>query len=98
MDICPWTLNILDLNINQASISPTTTRINLVQSTSSRSEVTVDIFKLGTVFESDEDAYAFYTKYAKLFGFSVRKDWVNRSKVHGRVVLRKFTCSKGHWR
>ncbi|KAK4403573.1 protein FAR-RED IMPAIRED RESPONSE 1 [Sesamum angolense] len=48
-------------------------------------------------FESDEQAYRFYNKYAELVGFSVRKDWVNRSKVHGRVMSRKFTCSRqGH--
>ncbi|EEF51433.1 conserved hypothetical protein [Ricinus communis] len=55
------------------------------------------ILKVGTGFESDEHAYNFY-KYARLVGFSVRKDWVNRSKVHGLVVSRKYTCSKEGYR
>ncbi|KAL3837709.1 hypothetical protein ACJIZ3_022300 [Penstemon smallii] len=51
----------------------------------------------GLEFDSDEQAYSFYNRYAELAGFSVRKDWVNRSKVHGRVMSRKFTCSRqGH--
>lgn len=93
MDISPQTSNSLDLNTNQASIGSNGTHVNASQSTS------LEVLKVGTVFESDEDAYVFYTKYAKLLGFGVRKDWVNRSKVHGRVVSRKFTCSKeGHRR
>lgn len=55
------------------------------------------VLKLGMEFVSDEQAYGFYSRYAELVGFSVRKDWVNRSKVHGRVMSRKFTCSRqGH--
>lgn len=55
------------------------------------------LLKLGMEFVSDEQAYGFYSRYAELVGFSVRKDWVNRSKVHGRVMSRKFTCSRqGH--
>ncbi|KAL6127759.1 hypothetical protein ACLB2K_071122 [Fragaria x ananassa] len=56
------------------------------------------VVKVGTEFESDEHAYSCYNKYAKLVGFNVRKDWVNRSKVHGQVVSRKFTCSKEGYR
>ncbi|XP_073019547.1 protein FAR1-RELATED SEQUENCE 5-like [Primulina eburnea] len=56
-----------------------------------------EVLKLGMEFVSDEQAYGFYSRYAELVGFSVRKDWVNRSKVHGRVMSRKFTCSRqGH--
>ncbi|PPD84392.1 hypothetical protein GOBAR_DD18671 [Gossypium barbadense] len=54
--------------------------------------------EVGIEFESDENAYRFYNKYARLSGFSVRKDWVNRSKIHGQVVSRKFTCSKEGYR
>ncbi|RZC02438.1 Retrovirus-related Pol polyprotein from transposon TNT 1-94 [Glycine soja] len=45
-------------------------------------------------FESDDDAYRFYNKYARLLGFNVTKDWINKSKVYGKVVCSKFTCSK----
>ncbi|XP_073118902.1 protein FAR1-RELATED SEQUENCE 9-like [Henckelia pumila] len=55
------------------------------------------VLKLGMEFVSDEQGYGFYSRYAELVGFIVRKDWVNRSKVHGRVMSRKFTCSRqGH--
>ncbi|KAL7108430.1 hypothetical protein ACP275_06G111700 [Erythranthe tilingii] len=86
--------NNLDLNLEQECRSPKSSNINGVQS--SRSSVN-EVLKIGTEFESDEQAYRFYNKYAELVGFSIRKDWVNRSKVHGRVMSRKFTCSRqGH--
>ncbi|EPS60740.1 hypothetical protein M569_14066, partial [Genlisea aurea] len=36
--------------------------------------------RLGTEFDSDDQAYAFYSKYAEIAGFCVRKDWFNRSQ------------------
>ncbi|XP_051121715.1 protein FAR1-RELATED SEQUENCE 5-like isoform X2 [Andrographis paniculata] len=86
--------NNLDLNVEHESRSPRSSNAKgFHPGCSSRREV----LKLGSEFESDEQAYRFYTKYAELAGFSVRKDWVNRSKVHGRVMSRKFTCSRqGH--
>ncbi|KAL6123265.1 hypothetical protein ACLB2K_075787 [Fragaria x ananassa] len=66
---------------------------------SSTNDHSIDaVVKVGTEFESDEHAYSCYNKYAKLMGFNVRKDWVNRSKVHGQVLSRKFTCSKEGYR
>ncbi|XP_052477364.1 protein FAR1-RELATED SEQUENCE 5 isoform X1 [Gossypium raimondii] len=90
----------LDLNVEQECRSP---KVNHVDSTHSNlpSKVETDadgVLRVGIEFESDEHAYRFYNKYARLSGFSVRKDWVNRSKIHGQVVSRKFTCSKEGYR
>jgi len=52
------------------------------------------VLGIGMEFESDDDAYRFYNKYAWLLGFNVTKDWINKSKVYGKVVCSKFTCSK----
>ncbi|PIN11928.1 hypothetical protein CDL12_15471 [Handroanthus impetiginosus] len=88
------TSNNLDLNVEQDCRSPKPSNVNgFLSGRSSKHEV----LRLGTEFESDEQAYGFYNRYAELVGFTVRKDWVNRSKVHGRVMSRKFTCSRqGH--
>ncbi|KAH8492442.1 hypothetical protein H0E87_021848 [Populus deltoides] len=90
----------LDLNLDQDCRSLNFALVNSSQfSNSSKDGVNIGgVLKIGTEFESDEHAYRFYNKYAKTVGFSVRKDWVNRSKVHGLVVSRKFTCSKEGYR
>ncbi|KAE8022493.1 hypothetical protein FH972_008288 [Carpinus fangiana] len=90
----------LDLNMEQDCRSPKFVHSNsTLSSLSLNDEASKDaVLKIGTEFESDEHAYKFYNKYARLVGFSVRKDWVNRSKVHGQVVSRKFTCSKEGYR
>uniref|UniRef100_A0A803PS07 Protein FAR1-RELATED SEQUENCE n=1 Tax=Cannabis sativa TaxID=3483 RepID=A0A803PS07_CANSA len=101
MDIQLKTSNDLDLNVEQDNRSQKVAHASCsTHSTfSSKDEVGVDsILQIGTEFDSDEHAYKFYNKYARLVGFSVRKDWVNRSKVHGQVVSRKFTCSKEGYR
>ncbi|XP_022890310.1 protein FAR1-RELATED SEQUENCE 5-like [Olea europaea var. sylvestris] len=87
--------NNLDLNVEHDARSPKLLDVNSVQLSNSAEH---ELLKLGAEFESDEEAYSFYTKYAELVGFSVRKDWVNRSKVHGRVMSRKFTCSRQGYR
>ncbi|OMO69105.1 hypothetical protein COLO4_29258 [Corchorus olitorius] len=53
---------------------------------------------LGMGFESEDHAYEFYNTYAGRVGFSVRKDYVNRSKVDGAVVSRRFTCFREGFR
>ncbi|CAA0830788.1 Protein FAR1-RELATED SEQUENCE 5 [Striga hermonthica] len=84
----------LDLNVEQDCRSPKPSNANGLPSNGSSK---YEQLRLSMEFESDEQAYRFYNKYAELAGFSVRKDWVNRSKVHGRVMSRKFTCSRqGH--
>ncbi|KAJ6764410.1 PROTEIN FAR1-RELATED SEQUENCE 12-LIKE [Salix koriyanagi] len=90
----------LDLNLDEDCSSLSFALVNSSQfSNSSKDGVNRGgVLKIGTEFESDEHAYISYNKYAKTVGFSVRKDWVNRSKVHGLVVSRKFTCSKEGYR
>ncbi|KAG6429521.1 hypothetical protein SASPL_107573 [Salvia splendens] len=84
--------NHLDLNVDCPS-----PKLSNVNGVCSRRSLKHDVLKLGTEFDSDEQTYRFYHMYAELVGFSVRKDWVNRSKVHGRAMSRKFTCSRqGH--
>ncbi|KAK6936413.1 FAR1 DNA binding domain [Dillenia turbinata] len=96
MDSGPQASHNLDLNIDQASCSP---NVACQSSPFVKGEANGDVvLGIGMEFESDEHAYNFYNKYAGLVGFSVRKDWVNRSKVHGKVVSRKFTCSKEGYR
>lgn len=92
------TSNELDLNVEQGSRSPKVVNASL-STLSSEDNANVDgILRIGTEFESDEHAYRFYNRYAKLLGFSVRKDWANRSKIHGQVVSRKYTCSREGYR
>lgn len=96
-DVEPQTSNDLDLNVEQnCCSSPNVGHANDVQFCFPSSANTV--LGIGMEFESDDHAYRFYNKYATLVGFNVRKDWVNRSKVHGQVVSRKFTCSKEGYR
>ena len=46
-------------------------------------------------FESEEHAYKFYNTYAGFVGFSVRKEWVNKSKKdHKTMLSRKLVCLK----
>ncbi|XP_052196221.1 protein FAR1-RELATED SEQUENCE 5-like [Diospyros lotus] len=54
--------------------------------------------KLGMGFDSEDHAYEFYNSYAGQVGFSVRKDYVNRSKVDGAVASRRFTCFREGFR
>lgn len=100
VDVRPETSNKLDLNVEQNCSSPRVIHANGAQHNhlSANKPSTSSVLGIGTEFESDEHAYRFYNRYARLLGFSVRKDWVNRSKVHGQVVSRKFTCSKEGYR
>ncbi|KAJ4956859.1 hypothetical protein NE237_013642 [Protea cynaroides] len=54
-------------------------------------------FEFGLEFESEEKAYDFYNGYAGKVGFSVRKDWLNKSK-NGIVQSRRYCCSKEGYR
>ncbi|XP_044323538.1 protein FAR1-RELATED SEQUENCE 5 isoform X1 [Triticum aestivum] len=43
-------------------------------------------------FETEDDAYAFYNRYAEHVGFSVRRSYKKRK--HGVIVSRIFVCSR----
>ncbi|XP_027172238.1 protein FAR1-RELATED SEQUENCE 5-like [Coffea eugenioides] len=49
--------------------------------------------ELGMEFNSEEDAYKFYNKYAFKMGFSVRKDYLNKDK-DGVTTSRRYSCCK----
>lgn len=98
MDIRLQTADELDLNLEHESCIPKGICVTPA-SLSSKEEASTDgVLKIGTEFESDEHAHRFYNRYARVLGFRVRKDWVNRSKIHGQVVSRKFTCSREGYR
>ncbi|XP_014514273.1 protein FAR1-RELATED SEQUENCE 5 [Vigna radiata var. radiata] len=100
VDVGPQMSNNLDLNVEQNCCSPIIAHAIDNQSCPPSKSVhsTNTVLGIGAEFESDDHAYRFYNKYATLVGFNVRKDWINRSKVHGQVVSRKFTCSKEGYR
>ncbi|KAK2661581.1 hypothetical protein Ddye_000155 [Dipteronia dyeriana] len=61
-------------------------------------EVTYVIPKVGMEFESEDQAYKCYSRYAVLEGFSIRKDFVNKSRINGAVVSRRYTCYRQGYR
>ncbi|KAM3325842.1 hypothetical protein P3S67_000967 [Capsicum chacoense] len=54
--------------------------------------------KLGMEFDLDEDRFNYYNEYAATIDFSVRKEYANKSKAHGYITSRKFTCYKKGYR
>ncbi|KAD7477614.1 hypothetical protein E3N88_00750 [Mikania micrantha] len=48
--------------------------------------------RVGMVFNTLDEAFIFYQKYAKLAGFTVRK--TTQSSIHGIVTKKYFVCSK----
>lgn len=69
-----------------------------VEANSSNSSVTDGVPRLGMGFDSEDLAYEFYNAYAGRVGFSVRKDYVNRSKIDGAVASRRYTCFREGFR
>ncbi|KAA8548181.1 hypothetical protein F0562_004558 [Nyssa sinensis] len=69
-----------------------------VEAELTNSSVIDGVPKLGMGFDSEDHAYEFYNAYAGQIGFSVRKDYVNRSKVDGAVASRRFTCFREGFR
>ncbi|XP_071921737.1 protein FAR1-RELATED SEQUENCE 5-like [Coffea arabica] len=58
------------------------------------SKLTEDkISELGMEFNSEEDAYKFYNKYAFEMSFSVRKDYLNKDK-DDVITSRRYSCCK----
>ncbi|XP_043693067.1 protein FAR1-RELATED SEQUENCE 5-like [Telopea speciosissima] len=50
---------------------------------------------IGMQFDQDNEAYEFYNSYRGRLGFSVRKDYINKSKKDKNVTTsRRFVCSK----
>ncbi|XP_058785000.1 protein FAR1-RELATED SEQUENCE 5-like [Vicia villosa] len=49
---------------------------------------------LGMEFLSEAEAYEFYNKYSKGFGFGIRREYSNKSRIDGVLTSRRFTCFK----
>ncbi|KAF5960661.1 hypothetical protein HYC85_001870 [Camellia sinensis] len=49
---------------------------------------------LGMEFPSEEAVYEFYNEYGRIVGFSIRRDYCNKSKKDGVMTSRKFVCYK----
>jgi len=45
-------------------------------------------------FDSEVAAYEFYNEYSKRIGFGVRREYGNKSRVHGVLTSKRFTCFK----
>ncbi|KAG5620019.1 hypothetical protein H5410_005237 [Solanum commersonii] len=45
-------------------------------------------------FDSYDHGFEYYNEYAARIGFSVRREYANKSKIHGYVTSRKITCYK----
>ncbi|XP_028772408.1 protein FAR1-RELATED SEQUENCE 5-like [Neltuma alba] len=69
-----------------------------VESNGSNNSVLDGVPRVGMGFDSEDRAYEFYNTYAGRVGFSVRKDYVNRSKIDGAVASRRFTCFREGFR
>ncbi|XVF61422.1 hypothetical protein PTKIN_Ptkin08bG0128100 [Pterospermum kingtungense] len=52
----------------------------------------------GMEFESEDFAYIFYNNYARMIGFSIRREYSNICKETGKLTSRKFVCSKEGFR
>ncbi|XP_059641387.1 protein FAR1-RELATED SEQUENCE 7-like [Cornus florida] len=84
-----------------AHLLPSQRRITFaeaVEAELANNSATDGVPKLGMGFVSEDHAYEFYNAYAGQVGFSVRKDYVNRSKIDGAVASRRFTCFREGFR
>ncbi|XP_022895081.1 protein FAR1-RELATED SEQUENCE 7-like [Olea europaea var. sylvestris] len=84
-----------------AHLLPSQKRISFVEAIEAESagnSASNGVPKLGMGFDSEDHAYEFYNAYAGRLGFSVRKDYVNRSKVDGAVASRRYTCFREGFR
>ena len=48
--------------------------------------------KIGMEFDSEDEAYLYYNIYAGYVGFSIRRDWLNRSKIDKTTIISRKFC------
>ncbi|XP_059668508.1 protein FAR1-RELATED SEQUENCE 5-like [Cornus florida] len=84
-EISPCNMQILEFDIEVPSLDNGQSSDFLEEQLNS-----VEVPELGMEFDSDDQAYDFYCRYARLNGFAV-----NNGKVNGDMGQRRFTCSKG---
>ncbi|XP_059639834.1 protein FAR1-RELATED SEQUENCE 5-like [Cornus florida] len=49
-------------------------------------------------FDTEDEAYDLYNAYGGKVGFSIRKDYANKSRKTGNITTSKFVCSKQGFR
>ena len=55
--------------------------------------------KIGMEFDSEDEAYLYYNIYAGYVGFSICRDWLNRSKANKTTIIsRKYCCFKAGYK
>ncbi|XP_059671007.1 protein FAR1-RELATED SEQUENCE 5-like [Cornus florida] len=54
--------------------------------------------RIGMKFETEKEAYDFCNSYAGRVGFSIHKEYFNKSKKTGKLSLRLLTCCKEGFR
>nr|XP_034599464.1 protein FAR1-RELATED SEQUENCE 5-like isoform X1 [Setaria viridis]TKW39607.1 hypothetical protein SEVIR_1G190800v2 [Setaria viridis]TKW39608.1 hypothetical protein SEVIR_1G190800v2 [Setaria viridis] len=50
--------------------------------------------RLGREFDSELEAYEFYLNYAWKVGFTVRREYANKSRKNGEISSSKYVCSR----
>ena len=90
MEVKPLNSQILEFDIVIPSVDDAEPNISLEEEEAS----TYMVPKIGMEFESDDQAYEFYSNYARLTGFIVRNNHSDKSEVNGEVLARRFPCSK----
>ncbi|XP_043725749.1 protein FAR1-RELATED SEQUENCE 5-like [Telopea speciosissima] len=51
--------------------------------------------KVDMIFDTEEEAYQFYNNYGRRMGFSIRRQYVHRSKSNKSIITSaRFVCSK----
>ena len=50
--------------------------------------------QVGMEFETLEAAWKYWVNYGKKMGFSVWKHYLNKSKIDGEIMSRRFLCAK----
>ena len=55
--------------------------------------------KIGMDFDSEDEAYLYYNIYTGYVGFSIRRDWLNKSKADKTTIIsHKFCCFKAGYK
>ncbi|KAE9466424.1 hypothetical protein C3L33_01671, partial [Rhododendron williamsianum] len=91
----------MDMDSKLEYQSPNDPLVDIAESTNFCEKVEADEYvvpELGVEFESEDHAYRCYNTYAALEGFSIRKDFINKSRANGYVLSRRYTCYKEGYR
>ncbi|XP_059629620.1 protein FAR-RED ELONGATED HYPOCOTYL 3-like [Cornus florida] len=91
-----------DLSINDVKTSvPIVAEINIFENLVTEVVNPIDIEftpKLNMQFDIEDESYDFYNAYGGKVGFSIRKDYANKSRKTGNITISKFVYSKQGFR